>query len=111
MHQHNVPKYSEAILFLNDCHKMALSFQLLYREKPEDAHDLLHTLHATLTTVYKHLPPPQSTSSPSYDYATFYQCIYHLYHNPLTRIDIGNQMCVTQNYIDHILHAKTHLQT
>lgn len=112
MNQQTVPTFYEASMILNDCHKMALSFQLNYLNNPSEAQTTLHQLHTKLATLYKTLPHPDSiTQCPPYEYATFYHCIHHLYHNPLTQIDVGNQMCVTQSYIDVILHTKTHLHS
>lgn len=110
MNIQNPPKYSEATHHLTKIHKMALSFHLLYQQKPDQATQILHELQEMISKIYSTLPTPQlEDRSLSYDYATFYSCIRQLYETPLMKIDIGDQNLVTRAFINVILQAMERL--
>ncbi|PTG74986.1 hypothetical protein [Staphylococcus chromogenes] len=110
MNIQNPPKYSEASHHLTEIHKLALSFHLLYQQKPDDANQILEELKETIASIYNTLPPPEIPDrSLSYDYATYFSCIQQLHDTPLIKIDIGDQTLVTQAFINIIVQAQRRL--
>lgn len=110
MNLHSIPTHSEAIKHLAELLHQATFFDLHYLSKSFNDRATLDQLHELVSSYYQQAPHPDTLNfTPSYFYEAYYQCLDNLYHNPLIRIDYGNQSLVNLGYITVIQTAQQHL--